>query len=107
MDKETVRYNLTGPITSIFMPLNEGGSVDDVGLRKFIDVSIAGGSRSIILTAGNSHYDFLSDEEIAHVTKITSVFTGSIRPCSMPNAPSIRRINGNTTDTQRQRRFIG
>ena len=52
------------------MPFNEDGSVDEDGLRNYIVVSIEGGSRSIILTGGDSHYDCLSQVEIADVTKI-------------------------------------
>ena len=71
MDLDTVRHNLTGPLASIRVPFDRAGEIDDTGLRRFIDASIEGGSRSIILTAGNSHYHCLSDEEIQHVTRTT------------------------------------
>ena len=70
MDQDAVRAHLTGPVSSIKMPFNQDGSIDGDGLRNFIDRSIAGGSRSIILTAGDSHYYCLSDDEIVQVTKI-------------------------------------
>ena len=75
MDQDTVRAHLTGPVASIKMPFNQDGSVDDKGLRNFIDATIAGGSRAVILTAGDSHYNCLNDEEVAEVTKITCQHT--------------------------------
>ena len=75
MDRNTVRSNLSGPLASVILPFNEDGSVDEEGLRRFIDVSIEGGSRTIILTAGDSHYICLSDEEIAEVTRVTCEHT--------------------------------
>ena len=71
MDLDAVRYHFTGPIASVILPFNRDGSVDHDGLRKFIDVSIEGGSRSIILTSGDTHYHCLSDDEIAEVTRTT------------------------------------
>ena len=71
MDKEEVRSKLTGPLSSIKTPFTEDGSVDEQGLRETIDRNIAGGSRTMILTAGDSHYLCLSDQEIADVTRIT------------------------------------
>ena len=75
MDQDAVRSHLTGPVSSIMTTFNQDGSVDEQGLRNFIDVSIAGGSSAIILTAGDSHYNSLSDQEIADVTRITCQHT--------------------------------
>ena len=75
MDQDTVRSNLTGPLASVALPFAEDGSVDEEGLRCFIDASIEGGSRTIILTAGDSHYASLSDGEVADVTRITCEHT--------------------------------
>ena len=69
--REEVREALTGPVTSIFTPFQRDGSIDYPGLRNFIDFCIAGGSSSIILTAGDSRYGILSDDEIAQVTRVT------------------------------------
>ena len=71
MDKDEVRSNLTGPLSSIMTPFTQDGSIDEDGLRTYIDRSIEGGSRSMILTAGDSQYFCLSDQEIAEVTRIT------------------------------------
>ena len=71
MDIDFVRAHLTGPVVSVKTPFNKDGSVDKEGLRRFIDVSIEGGSKSIILTPGDSHYFCLSEKEIVEVTRIT------------------------------------
>ena len=68
---EEVRQALTGPVTSIMTPFCRDGSVDYDGLRNQIDFNIAAGSGAIILTAGDSRYSILSDQEIADVTRIT------------------------------------
>jgi len=47
------------------------GSIDYAGLRRQIDVTIAAGSKAVVLTAGDSHLIILSDQEIADVTKAT------------------------------------
>ncbi len=75
MDLEAIRYNLTGPLATIRTPFKEDGDIDYPGLRRFIDVSVEGGSRSIILTAGNAMYHCLSDDEIADVTRVTCKHT--------------------------------
>ena len=71
MTKDEIRSNLTGPVSSIRTPFMKDGSVDEDGLRSFIDRGIDGGSRTMILTAGDSHYYCLTDQEIADITKIT------------------------------------
>ncbi len=76
MDLDTVRHHLTGPLFSVRVPFNEDGSIDYDGMRRFIDAGIEGGSRSVILTAGNSHYTCLADEEIARVTRVTCEHAG-------------------------------
>jgi len=75
MDLKTVRHHLTGPLASIRVPFDRDSQIDEAGLRRHIDASIEGGSRSIILTAGNSHYHCLSDDEIMRVTRVTCEHT--------------------------------
>ena len=70
MDKEEVRAHLTGPVSAIRTPFKRDGSVDENGFRNYIEASLVGGSKSIILTAGDSHYYCLTDDEIAHLTKV-------------------------------------
>ena len=71
MNRDEIRACLTGPFPSIRMPFNEDGSVDYDSLRHEIDFIIAAGSKTVLLTAGDSHYMCLSDEEIAQVTRVT------------------------------------
>jgi 4-hydroxy-tetrahydrodipicolinate synthase len=71
-----VRHNLTGPIPSVRTPFAADGSVDYEGLRRQIDVCIDGGARTVLLTAGDSHYVCLSEAEIRQVTKVTAEHTG-------------------------------
>ena len=69
--QEEVRANLTGPFSSIHVPFNRDGSVDYDGLRSELDFDLAAGSKTIMLTAGDSHYICLADDEIAQVTRVT------------------------------------
>ncbi len=71
MDREEIRRALSGPVPSITTPFTRDGEVDYDGLRSMIDFDIAAGCRTVMLTAGDSHYICLSDEEIARVTKVT------------------------------------
>ena len=68
MDRDEVRAHLTGPISSIATPFHEDGSVDYVSLRGQIDFVLAGGSKTVLLTAGDRHKNCLSEEEISEVT---------------------------------------
>lgn len=71
MDRDEVRAHLTGPISSIRTPFLEDGGVDYDGLRKLIDFDLSAGSRTVLLTVGDSHYICLSEEEIGEVTRVT------------------------------------
>lgn len=78
MSKEQIWEALTGPVASVTTPFNRDGSIDFDGLRNFIDFVIAGGhtssvcgTKTILLTAGDSLYTLLTDDEIAEVTKVT------------------------------------
>ena len=75
IDRAWVRDCLTGPIASIRTPFQRDGAIDCDGLRRAIDFNIAAGSRTMLLTAGDSHYFALSDDEIAEVTRVTVAHT--------------------------------
>ncbi len=75
MNRDEVREHLTGPISSIATPFNQDGSVDYDGLRNEIDFVLAAGSKTVLLTVGDSHYICLSEEEIAEVTRVTCEHT--------------------------------
>jgi len=70
IDKNDVREALTGPVTSISVPFNQDGSIDYASLRHCLDFYIANGSKTMILTHGDSLYSLLSDQEVAEVTKV-------------------------------------
>jgi 4-hydroxy-tetrahydrodipicolinate synthase len=72
---EEIRAALTGPVTSVFTPFQQDGEIDYPGLRDFIDFCLEAGSTAIILTAGDSRFMVLSDEEIAQVTRVTAEHT--------------------------------
>ncbi|MBI4024002.1 MAG: dihydrodipicolinate synthase family protein [Verrucomicrobia bacterium] len=71
MNREAIRAALTGPSGSIRTPFRRDGGVDYNGLKRVIDANIAGGSRTALLTAGDSHFLAISDREIAEITKVT------------------------------------
>jgi dihydrodipicolinate synthase/N-acetylneuraminate lyase len=71
IDKAQVREALTGPIPSIRTPFTRDGKLDVDGLRRQIDFDLAAGCRTIMLTAGDSHYFALSDAEIGELTRAT------------------------------------
>lgn len=53
------------------MPFQRDGSVDYRGLANVIEANLSGGSKTALLTAGDSHYACLTDGEIAEITKFT------------------------------------
>jgi len=56
---------------SLRTAFDQAGEIDFKAVRKIIDRGIEGGSRSILLTVGDSHYDCLSDAEIGELTRVT------------------------------------
>ncbi len=71
IDRTWVKESLTGPVASVRTPFLRDGAIDFDGLRQQIDFDVAAGSRTLLLTAGDSHYFALSDEEIGEVTRAT------------------------------------
>lgn len=68
-DRRTVAEFLSGPIQSLRTSFNEDGTIDYDGVRAFVDHSISGGSKTILLTAGDSHLTCMTNEEIATLTR--------------------------------------
>jgi 4-hydroxy-tetrahydrodipicolinate synthase len=96
---EEAKHNLTGPVMSLRTPFDQDGEIDYDGVKSIIDSSITGGSRTIMLTAGDSHYDCLSDEEIAELTKSTcdhvrdrAMVIAADRRCSTARAVQFARF---------------
>ncbi|MCP4638942.1 MAG: dihydrodipicolinate synthase family protein [bacterium] len=65
------REALTGPVASVSTPFTKDGDIDANGLRTFIDRSIEGGTKTVMLTYGDSLYSVLTDDEIGQVTRLT------------------------------------
>jgi len=65
----SVRDALTGPCASVRLPFDRSGAIDFPSLQKQIEFVLAAGSKSVILTRGDSLYSLLTDDEIAQVTK--------------------------------------
>src|SRR5665213_1733554 len=62
---DEIRHALSGPIASVSTPFTKDGRIDFRGLGNFIDFVIAGGSRTVLLTYGDSLYSLLTDDEVA------------------------------------------
>ena len=69
MNRDEVRGHLTGPIASVRVPFDKEGNIDYAGLRAIVDFDLCAGSRTVLLTAGDSHYFCLSDSEIVEITQ--------------------------------------
>ena len=71
LNREEVRHALTGPVMSLGTPFHENGDIDYEGVRRIIDYTVdEGGSKTVIITAGDSLFTVLSDDEIAELTKV-------------------------------------
>jgi 4-hydroxy-tetrahydrodipicolinate synthase len=75
IDRARVREALTGPVMSTRTPFLRNGDIDYNGLRTMIDRCIANGSKTVLLTHGDSLYSVLSDREIAEVTRVAAEHT--------------------------------
>jgi 4-hydroxy-tetrahydrodipicolinate synthase len=75
--REEVREALTCPIASVPTLFLRDGSIDFDGVRNYIDFTIAGGTKTILITYGDSLYSLLSDREIAEMTRVVVEHTAS------------------------------
>ena len=71
MDESRIREMLACPVASTPTLFLRDGRIDFDGLRNFIDFVIAGGTRTILLTYGDSLYSLLTDDEVEEVTRVT------------------------------------
>lgn len=69
ISREEARHALTGPIMSLNTPFFANGEIDYQSIRQIIDFTIDAGSKTIILTSGDSLYTLLTDAEVAELTK--------------------------------------
>jgi len=65
---------LTGPFPSISTPFKQDGEIDYKALEKMLDFLVSAGSKTIMLTAGDSHYICMSEKEIADITKAVTEY---------------------------------
>lgn len=70
LSRQEIREALTGPFASICTPFCRDGSIDFASLRNLIDFLVDAGSKTMLLTPGDSLYTILTDEEIAEVTRV-------------------------------------
>lgn len=66
---DEIRARLFGPVASIPTPFDARGEIHWDGVANIIETALAGGSEVILLTAGDSQFFFLTEEEIAELTR--------------------------------------
>lgn len=66
---EEIKTLLEGPVNSIPTTFLPDGQLDWEGIGNIIEVGIAGGSAVSLLTYGDSQFEFLSDDEVAQLTR--------------------------------------
>lgn len=64
------RSALTGPVPSLSTPIGRDGRIDEAGVRNYIDRAIDGGSKTMMLTYGDSLYSALTDQEVGELTRL-------------------------------------
>lgn len=69
ISREEVRHALTGPVMSLCTPFTAEDEIDFRGVASILDFAIEGGSKTIILTYGDSLYSVLTEEEIAELVR--------------------------------------
>ena len=66
---EESKKALTGPIASVSTPFKKTGEIDYEGLNNIVEFIIEAGSKTVLLTYGDSLYSILTDDEIADITR--------------------------------------
>jgi 5-dehydro-4-deoxyglucarate dehydratase len=70
VDLAEIRARLSGPIGSVRTLFGPGGEIDYDGVRRYVDFIVAAGSRTVLLTIGDSHLLILTDDEVAELTRV-------------------------------------
>ena len=70
VDLTAVRAQLSGPIGSVRTLFRQDGEIDFDGVRGYVDYLVAAGSRTVLLTIGDSHLLILTDDEVAELTRV-------------------------------------
>ncbi|MCZ7647415.1 MAG: dihydrodipicolinate synthase family protein [Planctomycetota bacterium] len=68
-DLKRIRAALSGPIASVRTPFNRNGSIDYAGVGRMLEFTFRAGGKVCLLTAGDSHFTCMSDEEIARLNR--------------------------------------
>lgn len=66
---DEIRARLLGPVASIPTPFDARGDIHWDGVANIIETAIAGGSGVMLLTIGDSQYFFMTEAEIADITR--------------------------------------
>lgn len=64
-----IRAAFQGPCPSISTPFTRHGDIDFDGLHNLVDFMVNARAKAIILTAGDSLFTILTDDEVAQITK--------------------------------------
>ena len=67
---EEIKTLLEGPVNSIPTPFLPSGEIDREGVANIIETGITGCSQVSLRTYGDSQFDFLSDDEVAQLTRL-------------------------------------
>jgi dihydrodipicolinate synthase/N-acetylneuraminate lyase len=67
---QELRDRVKGPVNSIYTTFTSEGELDWPGIRAMVEMGIAGGSGVSLLTFGDSQLDFLTDQEVAELTRV-------------------------------------
>jgi len=75
--RETLKYDdvrqaLSGPIPTIRTPFTRDGAIDYPSLANMIEFKLAAGARALVLTAGDSHYESLNDQQVGELTRFVA-----------------------------------
>ena len=67
--RDDIRQALSGPIASMRIPFARDGEIDYASLRNSIDFDVSAGTKTLLLTYGDSLFSLLTDQEVADITK--------------------------------------
>lgn len=68
--RDTLRACLSGPIASLRTIFHSDGRIDFEGVRRYVDFVIAAGTKTVMLTFGDSLFSLLSDQEVFDLTRV-------------------------------------
>lgn len=69
MDIKEIQNALYGPMPSFRTPFTKDGEIDWKAIPQVLEAALAGNPKCLALTAGDSHFECMSNQEIAEVTK--------------------------------------